>query len=517
MEDFNKEEGFTQIVDQDPTGNYFMTRNVMVRVWLRLIGPTAFAVWSVLKSLCKGNGTVVFPVVRQKDWAEYMGISEMTLARGLNTLKEAGLLEISERSGKDRWLAKPYHYTLKKVPDEIPESLRSKVKPLSEDCKFNDQVYNPGSPIFNLPNDSDVNLNSRFTYPIDSRSTQTKNLSLYSRRTEDRRTDGSKTIPIPYGIGEGRAASGSPPSQDNPLKGNHRNLRQQEQQTIPSEEEEPISSSQGGMRERLGLPPASAFGPQPKPQRKVPTPRLTDLEEDLFDYWSHMGLRIPRKGSQSYKDCVDSLRALLKGTAFQNANGLSHLNGRKFSPEEIKRAVHNLHLAALNPDYEPSGDYKKTLASITFDKFVYNSHSPKLKSVFYRYLEEPPRLEAKAGRVIDDRVPPLTKAIKSLYVEKVVGVAPKEGWSDRDENSFRRAAGRLKDFFDEQSKNRRLQGWYDTGVGSRERQMAEYLMEALIKDAEDHPELISPGWLESDTTFHRRLPAYLLWQNVLCD
>jgi len=175
----HKEENFIQIKDEQVkrTGSFFITYNYMIDKWLRIIGPTAFSVWSTMKRFCNNNSHAIFPRVSQADWAEYIGISTNVFVSACEDMEAAGLMSILKPTGQDKLQHKPCIYTLmdvenidiQKAVDRINDlrekqsSTKSKVmiKPLSEKNRFTDSIFSSAKNIFKTNEEIKKNENTK--------------------------------------------------------------------------------------------------------------------------------------------------------------------------------------------------------------------------------------------------------------------------------------------------------------------------------------------------------------------
>ena len=114
-------------------------------------------------------------------------------------------------------------------------------------------------------------------------------------------------------------------------------------------------------------------------------------------------------------------------------------------------------------------------------------------------------------REILNGFPAVTETIREIYVEKVLGGVKPRHWNNREESGFRMAGNRLVKFF------RDMDG--KVFLTEEERRfpalLVPYIFSALDKELKGNFSLVTPGWLCSDTTFNRRLPAYLYEQAMI--
>jgi hypothetical protein len=107
--------------------------------------------------------------------------------------------------------------------------------------------------------------------------------------------------------------------------------------------------------------------------------------------------------------------------------------------------------------------------------------------------------------LIPDVYPQLSKKLRKLYVENVLG-NPDAKLLPQSENAFRRAALKLSNFMEINKKRILI-----TEVNGN---LANYLWEALENRVKNTSE-ITPIWFCSDITFNETFPAYLYSQGVL--
>ena len=253
---------------------------------------------------------------------------------------------------------------------------------------------------------------------------------------------------------------------------------------------------------------------QARERRKSQFDRHPAYANDIISYWNSLGLRQHRNpASKIYREIVGVLRDLRLGrfSRISNNGDYPEYNGRPFKDFEIRRAILNFSLAATDDNYEPPpGRYKDFLRGLSMREFFYSRYlKGRNKSLFIDYLDAAAVVDGNAG---------LTNSIKGLYVRDVLGGVAPERWGRLDENKFRRAAERLSLFWERLRREDRLGVWELLGAGSEEEQMAGLLWEAVREDVGDEGlSILTPGWLCSDTTFNRRLPAYLYRQAIISD
>lgn len=219
--------------------------------------------------------------------------------------------------------------------------------------------------------------------------------------------------------------------------------------------------------------------------------------KSIIDYWTENKLRMPSKETKSYRNCVIKTRDLLLGKLF--------LKDKRYSIEEIKSSIDNFTQAVYNPDIEPiAPDKKKKLKSLSIGDFIFSFQG-------YSYFKE--YLNKKPSKVIEDKFPSMTKALKRLYSEDVFGTTHK-AFDFEEENHFRRASIRLKKFLNDNNKN-----WSNMMIPVGDYEEARLLWESIkssLNGADDFSK-VTPSWLISNHTFNHRLPAFLYHQGYLLE
>jgi len=239
---------------------------------------------------------------------------------------------------------------------------------------------------------------------------------------------------------------------------------------------------------------------------KPPETELNLSDELLLivDEWEN-GLSKHRRTSKSFKQAIFCITKLLNGKMFNPLPQFKDYHNRKFTVQEIITAISNFKLAALSADYRPVGELKDRFRKTVFSSFFYNPHSAKLKSLFIEFLNNPPKSVIENTRLIPDVYPQLSKKLRKLYVENVLG-DPDAKLLPQSENAFRRAAMKLHNFMEHNKKRIVI-----TEVNGN---LANYLWEALERRVKNTNE-ITPTWFCSDITFRETFPAYLYSQGVL--
>jgi hypothetical protein len=250
----------------------------------------------------------------------------------------------------------------------------------------------------------------------------------------------------------------------------------------------------------------SKRGPiKPKKQKKEITPiSCPKVVEEIINFWNTLGLHNAQPGTKVYNENIRQVKRAMRGK-------LSCAEGRKFSKEEIVKAITNFHLAATHPDYHPpESKYKKSLAKTPLAYFVYSNFSS--RSYLMEYLKAPKKVEEREHP--EDKYPNLTKYYANFYLTQVLGgIKPKNGISQYDMIHFVRAAERTAEFYKEHEDKMELRG---AGIYSL-LQFGELVTEALEHSVNGDLHKLTPGWFSSDAMFDKRLPAFLYANSIIED
>ena len=229
----------------------------------------------------------------------------------------------------------------------------------------------------------------------------------------------------------------------------------------------------------------------------------------VLEVWNGSGLRRHQNvESKVYASMVYSIKKLLRRDYFKNHLVFNGYKDKRFTVEEINQAIRNFALAALNPDYEPTGGYKEHLSKMSFPDFLYNAFAEDdSKSMFITYFEHPPKLVRDNLPMPKDEHPEYTKCMKDFYARKVKGGLGR--LNGKQERKFVLAGQRIHDFFLENKK--RIIPMFVKRVDDR----VELVFDAVNEFYKEQG--IQPGNFCSDYTFDHILPIYLERQAVLED
>jgi hypothetical protein len=254
--------------------------------------------------------------------------------------------------------------------------------------------------------------------------------------------------------------------------------------------------------------------------KKAKLVRTTTFEIDtILDYWRSKGLTVHREGTKAYACLIDRIKSLLKGTLFNSFTDKSNHN-RKFSMEEIKRAIDNYCLAAYNSDYEPS---KKTfLQELKFmDFFLTDRPCPeeKRKSVFLQFLLEKPKQisESKIYGAKDD-YPHASKIIADWY-KKTFGNRDGGKYSLRNRNDIVYATKEIAKFYEKNKNVLNIENWktmysQTDPIAFLSVQLTR-AMDKVLRENDIMFSSFNTSWLKSEKTFNERLPSFLRKEQMM--
>lgn len=245
-------------------------------------------------------------------------------------------------------------------------------------------------------------------------------------------------------------------------------------------------------------------------RRKIPLSekpkKIPYSVEQILTVWNTSGLRKHENPeTKIYQTCVDNIRNLMLGKFFYNNTIKNGYQQKKFTRDEIIMAIGNFKLAALNPDYEPSGGYKEYLKKISFPDFLYNPFTENgEKSLFIKFFEEVPKLCIESVKIPKDEHPEITKALTQMYIEKVKGGV--NGLGQREKIKLICGAKRIYKFFQDYAN--KIDPLFIRTVEAR----VELVIDALMENYKDS---VQVGNFSSDYTYDTVLPIYLQRQAVL--
>lgn len=407
-------------------------------------------IWGRLIQYAGKNG---FCYPKQKTLANELGISLMTVVRGLKELKDNKFIIITPPTGKDLLMHKNNRYEFL-----WHECMNKKNTPT-----YNRKVNSTDNKKVHLTNNQKDTPNKIYSLDQIDSCVSSLNKETFKELTLSN-FDGAKLLRKGSLKKRSKILLQNTPLQNTPL-----------------------------LRERFSKETLS-----PKiPVKKAKEVFISKDVKSIIDYWTENKLRMPKKETKSYRNCVIKTRDLLLGKLF--------LKDKRYSIEEIKSSIDNFTQAVYNPDIEPiAPDKKKKLKSLSIGDFIFSFQG-------YSYFKE--YLNKKPSKVIEDKFPSMTKALKRLYSEDVFGTTHK-AFDFEEENYFRRASMRLKKFLNDNNKN-----WSNMMIPVGDYEEARLLWESIkssLNGADDFSK-VTPSWLISNHTFNHRLPAFLYHQGYLLE
>ena len=230
----------------------------------------------------------------------------------------------------------------------------------------------------------------------------------------------------------------------------------------------------------------------------------TDVQ-NLYELWQSLGSPIKQHKNGS-KTNYDGLCALKKAIKLYDPNKIADAmilyHKVISSAQDYKLTIKAPgHLIGLNEFFRFS-DFTRT--RIDKGNIVYDIQS---------WCDECIKGELYIDRVyakhsVEDTDPEITESLKKYWKKYLNKEVPK---SPNDEDCFRLATQRFKQFMKKHRKNYRL---YDNIDIDNLKKDSKYLFEALINSTDDL-ERVTPAWLCSEGMFKKRLPFYLVDQGMM--
>lgn len=211
----------------------------------------------------------------------------------------------------------------------------------------------------------------------------------------------------------------------------------------------------------------------------------------VWDYWTALGLRVPKPNTKTFKDDIRAIQKVLRGTFYRYHEPTKN---RVFTCNEVKQAIARFALAATNSDYEPAR--KTHLQKLTPSMFFWSPYAKRCKSYFLLFTEEKPILRHNEVEAREDFNPTLT----DILIRKHYHTVP-ENITQHTRNYFIKGAAMLKDFY--QNQYLRNISLSPEPIG----QLVDYLRACLSK-VFGHAS-VKPANYASEWTFNQCLPEYL--------
>lgn len=258
----------------------------------------------------------------------------------------------------------------------------------------------------------------------------------------------------------------------------------------------------------------SSFEKKRESLRGKHTSSAGDLDAyDIINKWESLGF--PKIPSEHRSSTLKKIDSLIAGTFFEGKllhNGSGKYLNRPFTKTEILKAIENRARGAFDPEYVPTDQkIKRDLQKLPLTVWFYNSNAGDSRFL-YDFEKKYKKIPAKL-KLIPDEFPEYTESIIDTYVDKILyGVVPKE-WPIKDQNNFRKASQRLREYFiDNEDRSRYIKPHQID-------EQADVLIRALRNhygnDDDDENVSIHSANLCSDYTFNKILPSYMGKQRML--
>lgn len=237
---------------------------------------------------------------------------------------------------------------------------------------------------------------------------------------------------------------------------------------------------------------------------KKPDPKQTRIsfsEERMKEFWRELGLKETKEGSAGFRADLQNLRKLKNGTLFNSYPEYSKYHGYGFDDNEIKAVMEQFAVSCFDASFKP--EKKEFIQKMTMGNFFLNAFSP-IKSTFL-FMHE------KGLEPINSDLPSANPKVVQLLMHKfsteITGGVSTEFNASR--GKFVLASSRLEEFFRKNASKIR------SGIIVNDIKKATWLFEAVRSDMRENATRMTPGYLCSDETFERRLPAYLYSQAII--
>lgn len=284
----------------------------------------------------------------------------------------------------------------------------------------------------------------------------------------------------------------------------NKNIIQKEAHT----ESDPAGTSKLNRRSKANIIRSQGVLPLNLPQKETPPLSVPPSILDLIQFWRSLGLKVPGDKTKSYANVVSSLKKLRAGKAFLKTEYDNNLH--PYTVPEIKKAMLNFSLAALNPNMAPKqSPYKDWLKTVSISDFIYNpfSRNGVGKSMFIHYHSNAPEALRKEDTPAEDKFPKITAYMINWYKKNKFGDV-KLDLMTQDVNKFRIGATKLMEFHKKIKYNDYMRP--DTEV-----ELARLFCESIEKSCGENYTNVTPGWFCSNIAIGDRFPGYLNSQGYI--
>ena len=220
---------------------------------------------------------------------------------------------------------------------------------------------------------------------------------------------------------------------------------------------------------------------------------VSEDEQDIINVWNSCGATKHGEGTKTYKEMVLSIRALIKGTFFNNIS--ENWANIRFQKQDILGTIQNLSVAINSLDHEPFN--KSYLKKLSFQTFLYNSYGDK-HSKFLDYQNHPKEL-SETVREKEDKYPKVTKEFIRIWYKEELGMENIPDIKGVSKNKFISSSYKMREFYDKHK--------YDFAWGMDVFELCGLTYRALKESFGEGQ--ITIGNLCSDYTYQNILPQYM--------
>lgn len=205
-----------------------------------------------------------------------------------------------------------------------------------------------------------------------------------------------------------------------------------------------------------------------------------------------------------FDQTAEAIRQILDGTFFNSMKSYKEHHNRKWSKDEVKKAIDHFEIAVTDPDYYPIR--KDRLKDRKLKQFFYADYiqNPEYRSAFLQNLEPPKRLKFIREKM---KVPTFTYVLENELVKTFFG-GREDAINTHDKNKIIRAANLLSKRLDE------WQHYFNMKPSSY--LLAGYVCEIIEFMGEDWKSdpvtVITNEWF-----WDKHYPAYLVKKGIMFD
>lgn len=226
-----------------------------------------------------------------------------------------------------------------------------------------------------------------------------------------------------------------------------------------------------------------------------PTPEpvvIPQTIQEYLDVWTKADFKVPAPNTKSFAKVIIYLKKLKRGTFFRDKPEYNAVQARTPLSIEHWEMIVERYKNALKPEYLPND--KSWLQKLNILTFIWNPFNATCP--FMEFSLKEPELR------IQNVHPDITKNLISCYAEDILN-NPTYKPPDKDMEKFILAGNRTGEFFKQNAK--RIPIHFNLTTYKK----AQLVIRAVKNIAGQQTDMITPGFLCSDTTFNIRLPKYL--------